>query len=250
MSLVPRPYNLPSYVSPSKGSLLQGAAPSRPETLPASNGKERDALLQIFRRLDWRFLLPDPELMHVAFLGDDDPQLTMALRRSAQALSLLDLHWKFPQGQEPHFHLVVLRSARLYDADRAYRLVQPGGCLYWEIEYPSSALTRGSLRDQLFPSSGERPVPRSLERLRRHMLQLGFTHVRFHWHRPSFQSAVEIVPLESDGILDFILDGRGARLPGRMKRLAARWLRRFGLLQGLVPCMSVIACKLPCEEKP
>jgi hypothetical protein len=79
-------------------------------------------------------------------------------------------------------------------------------------------------------------------------LKLGFTHVRFHWHRPSFREAVEIIPLEHERVLSFVLDGRGVRFQGRMKRLGARWLRRAGLLRGLVPSLSVIACKRSHEE--
>ena len=35
----------------------------------------RDELLHAVRRIDWRFLMADPTLGHVALLGDDDPEL-------------------------------------------------------------------------------------------------------------------------------------------------------------------------------
>lgn len=228
---------------------VEGTAPGAPQLPGSPQGKQRDELLQIFRRLDWRFLLPHPGLRHVAFLGDDDPQLTQGLRRTSRALSLLDLHWRFAEGQEPRFDVVVLRSPRLRDAERVSRLVQPGGCLYWEIEHLGPAITGGQLREHLFSSSREKAAPRNLPRLRRQLSKLGFTNVCFHWHRPSFREAVEIVPLEGDHILDFVLDGRGARFPGRVKRFGARCLRRLGLLRGFVPCLSVTACKRPSQEE-
>jgi len=234
--------------APDDSTVSVEGAPRTLETLPPHDGKQRDELLQLIRRLDWRFLLPDPVLRHVAFLGDDDPELTQGLRRTSRALSLLDLHWRFPEGQEPRFDTVVLRSARLQDADRAARLVHPGGCLYWEIEPSRLALGNAGLRERLFPHPADRQAPTSLVRLRSHLGQLGFTHVQFHWHRPSFRGAVEIIPLEDEGILRFVLDGRGARFPGRVKRLGARWLLQLGLLRGLVPSLSVIACKRPCKE--
>lgn len=208
---------------------------------------QRDGVLQLCRRLDWRFLLPDPVLHHVALLGDDDPQLVQALRRTSRSLSLLDLGWRFTSGQEPRFDVVVLRSARLADAKRAAALVDTGGCLYWEIErnrrpHPWCAWS------EWLPFGSARRAPCIPKRLRAHLRAQGFTDVRIYWHRPDFQSAVEIVPLENPEILHYVLDGPAGRWQGKLKRGLGRLLRRLGILQAFVPTVSVIACRKHCED--
>jgi hypothetical protein len=42
--------------------------------------KRNDALLQASRRLDWRFLLREPELGQVACIGSHNPELRAVLR--------------------------------------------------------------------------------------------------------------------------------------------------------------------------
>jgi len=214
----------------------------------SGNGARPDAPAEASQRLDWRFLLPDPILRHVALLGDDDQQLVQALRRNSSSLSLLDLGWRFAAGREPRFDLVVLRSSRLADAEGAAVLVADGGCLYWEIERSRPANPWMGWSERWFFRGGERRVPRSPARLRRHLQAYGFTEVRAHWHRPGFQGAVEIVPLENRMILDYVFDGPMAGR-GPVKGALRRLLRRAGLLPGSVPCWSVIACKRACEER-
>ena len=213
----------------------------------SGNGAHPEAVAEASQRLDWRFLLPDPELRHVALLGDDDQRLVQALRRNSRSLSLLDLGWRFAAGREPRFDLVVLRSGRLADAERAAVLVDDGGCLYWEIEDSRAAPPRRRWSGWPFLRTGERRVPRSPARLRRHLQAHGFTDVRAYWHRPGFHAAVEIVPLENRMILDYIFDGPLAGR-GKVKGVLRRLLRRAGSLPGSVPCWCVIACKRGCEE--
>lgn len=209
---------------------------------------QRDGTLQLCRRLDWRFLLADPTLRHVALLGDDDPQLVQGLRWTSRSLSLLDLGWSFAVGQEPRFDLVVLRSPRLADAQRAAALVDPRGCLYWEIERNHVGRPWCAWIDRLRFGAGERRAPCRPERLRAHLQGLGFSDIRVYWHRPDFHRALEIVPIENQKLLDYVLDGPAGHLGGKVKRMLGRLLRRTGLLQGLVPCLSVVACKQACEE--
>ncbi|HZL85584.1 MAG TPA: hypothetical protein VFD07_09435 [Candidatus Krumholzibacteria bacterium] len=208
----------------------------------------RDDTLQLSRRLDWRFLLADPTLRHVALLGDDDPQLVQGLRWTSSSLSLLDLGWSFAAGQEPRFDLVVLRSPRLADAQRAAALVDHDGCLYWEIERNQMARPWCAWIERLPFRFGERRAPCRPERLRAHLQGLGFSDIRVYWHRPDFHRALEIVPIENQHLLDYVLDGPSGHFVGKVKRIFGRLLLRIGLLQALVPCLSVVACKQTCEE--
>ena len=200
----------------------------------------RDIRLHRVRRLDWRFLLRDPELGHVALLGDDDPELVEALRATSPALSLLDLNWQFPPGQEPHFDLVVLRSCDPADAARAAALLGPRGSLYWEIEH---------CRDRRSPRTWFVNGPLGTSTIRAQLEALGFGGILFHWHRPAFATAVEIIPLGDDASLGYVLGGRSRRLGGRTKRAVGRLLRRAGLLERLIPCMSVVATRTLAETE-
>jgi len=241
---VPGDANRPQSDRGSSNSL--GMRPGTSRDVPAR--APRDGLLQLCRRLDWRFLLPDPVLHHVALLGDDDPQLVQGLRWTSRSLSLLDLGWTFTNGHEPRFDVVVLRSPRLEDAKRAAVLVDTGGCLYWEIERNRRPHPLCAWAEHLPFGGVARRAPCRPARLRAQLRAEGFTDVRVYWHRPDFQNAVEIVPLENQAILDYVLDGPAGRLRGKAKRWLGRVLRRAGLLQGLVPTVSVVACRRACEE--
>ena len=211
--------------------------------VPAAHARRsdpgRDTRLHRARRLDWRFLLADPALGHVAVLGDDDPELVRALRAASGSLSLLDLGWEFPPGQEPRFDLVVLRSCRVAHAARAAALVRPGGSLYWEID------RRLNLRQ---PRAWLHCVRRGGARLglgaiRAVLERHGLRDIGFHWHRPDFTSAVEIIPLGDGAILDYVFGGRGHRVRGRALRLLGRLLHHAGVLERVVPFVSVAAAK-------
>ena len=52
---------------------------------------DHDALLQSSRRVDWRFLLPEPDLGRVASIGPSDPELVESLGLlSEELVSLVD----------------------------------------------------------------------------------------------------------------------------------------------------------------
>ena len=215
---------------------VHAGTPNRMRTARRGGDSGRDARLHRVRRLDWRFLLPDPVFGHVAMLGDDDPELVQALRATSPALALLDLNWQFPTGQEPRFDLVVLRSCDPADAVRAGALLGPGGSLYWEIE---------RCRDRRSPRTWFGNGPLRIAAIRARLEALGFGGIGFHWHRPDFATAVEIIPLGDDGSLGYVLGGRSRRLGGRTKRALGRLLRRAGMLERLIPCMSVVATRSP-----
>ena len=215
----------------------------------------RDELLCAVRRIDWRFLMRNPTLGHVALLGDDDPELVRALRWFSASLSLLDLNWNFPSGQAPRFDQVVLRSRRASNVSAAAALVEPGGVLYWEIERGGPVhdwralimdLMGGTLHHVRLRRRGPSTyVPSSLTAIRRRFERAGFEDVRWHWHRPGFRDALDIVPLQNDAVLDHIFGKHHGGAQGRIKRNLGSVLRKLGLLHVLVPCLSVMATKRP-----
>src|SRR5215216_5694129 len=72
-----------------------------------------DALLQASRRLDWRFLLPDPSLRQVAYSGPGRGALLDSLRLFSESLTLLDP--AVADGAQAQYDLMVA-SAPAYPA--------------------------------------------------------------------------------------------------------------------------------------
>ncbi|NIW25376.1 MAG: hypothetical protein GWN29_12865 [Gammaproteobacteria bacterium] len=196
--------------------------------------------------------MPRASLGHVALLGDDDPELVRALRWFSESLSMLDLDWSFPDQQAPRFDQVVVRSRCTQGVRNAAALVEPGGILYWEIErggplrcwrallldIAGRALHAARLRNR-----SKRYEPYSMRSIRMRFERSGFDNVRWHWHRPGFQDALDIVPLHNDTVLDHFFGKHNGRSRGRVKRGVGRLLQRMGLLHVLVPCLSVMATR-------
>jgi hypothetical protein len=180
-----------------------------------------EALLQASRRVDWRFLLPDPNLGQVAYLGSGHDSLVESLR--AFSVSLTHIETALAGDHTTEHYDVVVTSDPSYETLRiAASLVRPGGFLYVEVAQFSSWL-RYSV-----------DYAAVIERL-------GFTEVQAHWHWPDFKSCTKIIPLAGREALRFALaTGRGD-LAAWLKALLGRWFVQSGVLARLAPCFSVIA---------
>jgi hypothetical protein len=180
---------------------------------------DRYALLEAARRLDWRFLLPDPELGRVACVGRPDPALVAALRALAGSLTVADA-----AGEPEAYPVVVAAVPTRAELHLAVRLVRPGGWLYVERQGPLAG------RGRSWPASAQRAV------LARH----GLDQIAEHWHWPNFAASKWIVSLGDPAAVRYALRRHrgGAR---------ARVLRRLGLLlptrllAAVVPCTSIVA---------
>ena len=197
---------------------------------PAGRGAEldSDALLQASRRLDWRFLLPDPSLRQVAYLGPARGALLDSLRLFSAALTTIDRSAAQTE-RTAQFDLVVARGPAPADLWRAAELVRPGGFLYVEVA------------NRLWPRSrGPRYATDYVAALGRR----GFGEVAAYWHWPNFESCAEIVPLDDRDALLLAFSRRRSGTAARLKTTAGRWLLRSGLLARVVPCFSVLAHRL------
>jgi hypothetical protein len=164
----------------------------------------RDSLLASARRVDWRFLLPDPELGHVGYLGPDDPELELACTDFARSFRLLG-----PVGS--NCDVVVLARPSGDELAVAAAAVRPGGWLYAE--------TSGArARRQAAALDG-----------------LGFEDIAVYWHRPSFKSCEEIVPLEDGAVRAVLARRRG------FKALLGGMLLRANALRWAITSASVVA---------
>src|SRR5262245_45109298 len=91
-----------------------------------------DALLQASRRVDWRFLLPDPNLGQVAYLGPAHGALPESLRLFSTTLVLGEA----AGAAGARYDLVVIHNPTLDGLRRAAALVRRGGYLYIEAYSP------------------------------------------------------------------------------------------------------------------
>ncbi len=191
----------------------------------------RDHKLLTSRRIDWRFLLPNTDLRRVAYLGPDGGALLVALKQFSSSLTILSSsdHTNYASENCSTFELVVLHSPSLEDLDKAKTFVMPGGYLYWEIDRRQTWKEHRRFRHF-------RDYVARLDRL-------GFHNIHVSWHRPNFESCLEIIPLNVPLALGYVFTRRPGNLVDYIKLAAGRYLMATRLLDRLVPCLSVVACK-------
>ena len=89
---------------------------------------------ELFRRLDFRFLLSDPRLGDVAYGGDPDTLLARALTQFSGSFQLVAA--AEPRGSD----LVVLVNPSIAQVESAVTRLRSGGCLYGEFRSSASAI--------------------------------------------------------------------------------------------------------------
>jgi hypothetical protein len=187
--------------------------------------RDNDALLQASRRLDWRFLLPEPELGRVACVGVDDPNLVESLRLFGREATVLEAGRPWEE-HAPH-DVVVLRNPAGAELAAAVGLLRPGGWMYVEVD-----------------GAGGRRLPEGRRTARGYaaaLRRLGLMEVQGHLHWPDFRSCGVIVPLGDALAVRLALARRrqngGARLVARLAPLLAA----CNLLAVVAPSASVLA---------
>jgi len=189
---------------------------------------DADALLQASRRVDWRFLLPDPNLGQVAYIGPRRGPLLESLRLFSLSLAVIETappYDKPPLG----YDVVVAHGPTRLALQQAAAWVKPGGFLYVEAYgsfWPSRWLS--ILKEPWFSTP---PVWTALVR------RLGFSVVQAHWHWPNFESCAKLIPLDDEGALLYALTLGRSGLTAQV----GQWLLRGGLLARLAPCFSLVA---------
>jgi hypothetical protein len=191
------------------------------------SGSSAYEVLQASRRVDWRFLLPHPDLGRAAYLGRVDDPLLDALGQCAAELTSFAAPAAVRCAADGRslYDLVVVVDPGPGDLELAAGLIRPNGWLY--AEHARSLGTR--VREAAtFPHLA---VP-ALE-------ALGFVDVQAHWHWPDFASCEEIVPLCDAAAIGHMLARR--RVYGaRAKVGLARLLLLGGLFGAAVQHVSVL----------
>src|SRR5262245_31091445 len=113
-----------------ENSLMQPIIADEPHAADSQTTQlDTDALLQASRRVDWRFLLPDPNLRQVAYLGPAHGALLESLRLFSASLAL-------SEAASAQYDVVVAHNPPLDTLRRAAGLIRPGGFLYVEAYGP------------------------------------------------------------------------------------------------------------------
>lgn len=197
-----------------------------------------EQLLQASRRLDWRFLLPNPALEQVAYEGPTHGELLASLRLFAQELTVLTASGS--ADQPAHYDVVVLCEPTPRRLQQAVRLVRPGGALYLEVHGP------------LWPTKWVRRNPLTLFQQPRlwqpadyvrALTAAGVAEASAFWFWPDFDHCTKIIPLADPVVLPYVFapptQPRGAK--GRLKAAYKQWLVQSGWLTVTQPSFGIVA---------
>jgi hypothetical protein len=211
------------------------------KTSREASPRRSDQELQLARRIDWRFLLPEPYLGRVAYSGPETGSLPTALKHFSQSFKFIS-----PSAENPavYFDLVVLRLRAAADLAKAHALLVPGGFLYWELKpLPWAALLQQHRNgaDHAMPKRWRR-VPNLFQSQTENLARLGFGDIELYWQRPNFEACLEIIPMD-DWALDYTFSRTRSDLVSRLKFAAGRTMLKSGVLSCLTPCFSLIARK-------
>jgi hypothetical protein len=191
-----------------------------------SDGPDDPALLlQASRRIDWRFLLPQPQLARIVYIGGHDAALIGALRAHAD-LTIVGADTDQPSPSS--FDLAVLKEASLGSISAGRDLVRPGGWVYAEVR-------RVPRRHGAAPAGA-----RAVSRWRRAFVDAGLTEVTAHWHVPDHDTAAFLVPLGDAAGVRLVLRRHQGSAAGRAKAVAGRLLVATGLIEFAVRDASVL----------
>ncbi|MCW3049053.1 MAG: hypothetical protein JWO74_3337 [Solirubrobacterales bacterium] len=179
-------------------SIAPPGSPSRPDLAPAA-----------VRRADWRFLLPDPALGRVAYVGPHQPALVRALSALSDHLELR------PPPGTLHDVVVVTRPTGSRQL-AAGKLVAPGGWVYLE----TTGLRAGGAIAQLRGS--------------------GLVELAAWWLWPEASACLQMIPLANPAALGAALGRRQPGSPPGPRAWAAQALARCGALRPLLASVALV----------
>jgi hypothetical protein len=197
-------------------------------------------LLQASRRLDWRFLLPDPTLGAVAYAGPEQTTLLESLQLFGASVTALAHPIAPVRDHSRPYDLAVLVEPSHGTLRRSVELLRADGAIYLETRQRFRPLRAYGTRRR----HGEHATPATLALPADyvHALgRLGLVDVRRYWHWPSFESCAEIVPLEDPTALMHFFSRRGGSRLARVRAALGRSLVKRRCLADLVPCVSIVA---------
>lgn len=197
---------------------------------------DRDELLQGSRRIDWRFLLPDPDLPPTAVMDGTDSDLLESLRRIGTQVTTLNATG--PANCAGQFRLVVASNPSRDELVRAVQAARCGGYVYVEVH-----------RKRNFARSTSKSVAAAgVKEWHVALTSLHVTGLQVHWHWPDFRNCAEIIPLSNRAAVQCTLRRRGSAWRSRWKTRLAAILLHAGLFESFVPCFSVLGQRFQQED--
>lgn len=197
------------------------------------------ALLPVSRRVDWRFLLPDPVLGNVFCLQPVAPSLVESLQNFSASLTTVTPKEVGDPRRRASADLLVACDPSREALSHATALLKPGADIYVEAQGIFPRLKRSArLRRGNGAGSGSpwRPAP-----YRQMLRDLGFTQVETYWHWPNFERCKMMIPLENPAAAHLAFDRGGQSVQARLKTGLGRAVVGAGLLAWVVPYFSVTA---------
>ena len=179
------------------------------------------SLLEASRRVDWRFMLPDPTLGTVALAGKASQSLWEALSLFSEMLTQVKVPLN-PNEFPFQYDLVVICGSLDQQLASTLELVKPGGFVY--IEFKSSF-------------RGSDPLAHNVNTLKR----WGFTDIRCHWHSPNFEACKRMIPLDNLIVLNHVLNKSNRPVVRRVTKLGVSLVARSGVLGWSGHSLSLIA---------
>jgi hypothetical protein len=178
--------------------------------------------VQAARRIDWRFLLPDPDLGSAVCLGPVDRRVIESLQLFGASVTIFDAHTK----EAGEHDVVVLENPSPGDLSIAAGLLRPGGWVYAEITGSSFARARRRLG--------------SSRALAAELAGAGFADVRAYWHFPDAEGREGLVALDDARAIRHVLMRRPRTARAAVREAIARLLLMTRLFAFAVHSASVI----------
>jgi hypothetical protein len=203
---------------------------------------DSDALLQASRRVDWRFLLPDPKLGRVAYIGLEQNALLQSLQLFAESLDVFEPA-AINSSVAGQFDVVVVRSPDFVALRGAVALMRPGGYLYiegsgllWSLRQRTRRKGAMSLQKPRLWSPADHVA---------FLGELGLSEAQTYWVWPNFERCTRMLPL--DDRLVFLSSRRsswGAALGPRLRRSKViRQLTHSRFAGWFIPHFCIVATK-------
>lgn len=195
-------------------------------------------LLPVSRRVDWRFLLPDPVLENVYCLEPIAPSLAESLQTFSASLTMLSGQEVGDERLRRSADLLVAADPSTQTLKRAAVLLKPGAHIYIESRGLLPRLKRRRARVAHGDRSGTLWRPPAYARFLR---ELGFTEIESYWHWPTFEGCKMMIPLQNHAAARLAFARGGQSLQARLQAGLGRIVVSAGLLAWVVPYFSVIA---------
>lgn len=185
-------------------------------------------------RLDWRFLLADPSLDRVGFVGDAGEKLLQDLERASRSVDILD--GSETRSEAGDYAIVVACDPSKDELSRAAARVIVGGRLVVVLQGTAGG---GRARRDGTGTRSKRS-PQRTDEVAARLGALGFDELRTYWHWPSWRHCTRIIPLDDPRAVRYALTRSGQGLAARVRAWLLRQLLEMGRLSWVTTSTTIV----------